>query len=412
MKTKTILSGALALALTASVLGCSVQRGDDTATGGSGVAPGGTCSAEGVSQGVSDDAIKLGFLGPLTGGAANLGNGTLAGLQLALEQANEDGGVQGRQLELIHKDDQYDAGVAQRAVRELDTNDEIFLLAGGVGTPNFVGIMPYLAQNGITAIGPYAPSNQVGVIENPETFMIWPNFTDEFTVGMRYIYETQEPESVALVRMEGDVGDDGLKGLETALDGSGVEVDPILTVEADTVDFTSIAQTLKNANPEVVVLISPSDNIGQMIKAMHAIDFHPQTLGQSDMNDASFLNNFGADAEGMIITSMMTPLTSDRQEIVDFIADFEEKFGETPSHWNQVGYVQGLVTIEALENAEHLTRECVVESLESMTDFDTGFIPPVSFSPDSRQGTGAVMVGTIEDGRVVQLADFQPVDAE
>ena len=411
METKRILGGALALALTASVIGCSVQRGDDSASSGE-AAAGGSCSAEGVTQGVSDDAIKLGFMGPLTGGAANLGNGTLAGLELAIDQANEAGGVQGRQLELISKDDQYDAGVAQRAIRELDTNDEIFLLSGGVGTPNFVGIMPYLEQNGITAIGPYAPSNQVGVIESPETFMIWPNFTDEFTVGMRYINETQSPESVALVRMEGDVGDDGLRGLETALDGSGVEVDPILTVEADTVDFTSIAQTLKNENPDTVVLISPSDNIGQMIKAMHAVDFHPQTLGQSDMNDASFLDAFGSDAEGMIITSMMTPLTSDRQEIVDFIADFEEKNGETPSHWNQVGYVQGLVTIEALQNAEHLTRECVVDALENMTEFDTGFIPPITFSPDSRQGTAAVMVGTIEDSSVTQLADFQPVAAE
>ncbi|MHB1065049.1 MAG: ABC transporter substrate-binding protein [Georgenia sp.] len=404
---------ALSLAAALALTSCAVQRGE--ATDATAAAPADynpTCTAEGNSQGVTDDTITLGNLGPLTGVAADLGLRGRDGLQLAIDQANAEGGIQGRQLKLVVKDDQYDASTAQAAIRELDASEEIFLLAGGVGTPNFVAILPYLKDNGIPAIGPYAPSNQVGVMENPNVYMIWPSFTDEFQVGLRWLVENETPESIALVRMEGDVGDDGLKGMELALEGTDLKVDPIETVEATTTNFTSIAQSLKNSGSDVVAMISPAGNIGQLIEAMHAINYYPRFLGQSDMNDQSFLDPFGEAAEGMTITTKVTPLNSDQPEMQQFIAAFEEAYGEKPSMWNQIGYTSGLVTLEALRQAPKLTRECVEETLQGMEGFETGFIPPVTFSAKSRQGTSAVGVARIESSQITELSPFAPVNRE
>ena len=83
--------------------------------------------------------------------------------------------------------------------------------------------------------------------------------------------------------------------------------------------------------------------------------------------------------------------------------------GEDPTLWNEVGYTQALVTVEALKNAPALTRECLEYSLQNMSGFETGLIPPVTFSADSRQGTSAVGVAEIKNGAIVQVAPFAPV---
>ncbi|PSL38339.1 amino acid/amide ABC transporter substrate-binding protein (HAAT family) [Labedella gwakjiensis] len=402
----------LAIVLLATATGCSATRGEDTASGsGSGEART-SCDENGVSQGITDDTIKLGSFTPLTGPVADPGTSGLAGLQYAIDTANADGGIDGRQIELVVEDDQYDASVALQAARRLNESDEVFAFTGGIGTPNFVGVLPYIKQNAIPAVGPYAPSNQVGVMENPDVFMIWPNFVDEFDVAVSWMMENEPVESASLVQQVGDVGDDALAGIEKALDGTGVELSTIQTVEPTTTDFSAIAQALRNADSEMVMFIAGPVVVGQVIQAMHQIGYEPRLLGQSDMTDESWLSEFGDEGEGMIVATKVAPFGSDDPLVQQFVDDWTADNGEAPTMWNAAGYTQGLVTIEALKTAPALTRDCFEFALETMSDFETGLIPPVTFGPDSRQGTNAVGVAKIEDGEVVQVAPFQLVSGD
>lgn len=92
-----------------------------------------------------------------------------------------------------------------------------------------------------------------------------------------------------------------------------------------------------------------------------------------------------------------------------FVEDFTAVNGKPPSMWNAVGFAQAMVTIEALQGAPALTRDCLELALQHMQGFETGVLPPVTFSPDSRQGTNAVGIARVEGGVVVQVSPPVPV---
>lgn len=407
LKTRPFIAvGAITLAAALALSGCAT-RGSATAGTAVQAATRTTCDAKGVSQGITASTIKLGMFTPLTGPAATPGNGALAGFQFALSQVNAAGGVKGRKVQVVVKDDQYNAAVAQADARELNTSDNVFAFAGGVGTPNFVGVLPYIKQNQIPAIGPYAPSNQVGVMANPDVYMIWPNFTSEFSVATRWMMQNEPIKSAALVQLVGDTGDNALTGIKQGLAGTGVKLTSVQTVQANTTDFTSIAQTLKSENPQMVMTIL--NQVGQLIAAMHQIGYYPRLLAQSDMTDETWLAAYGSSAEGMIFPTKVASFASTDPLIQNFVTKFTASTGKAPTMWNAVGYTQAEVTLKALADSKALTRDCLEVALQNMKGFKTGFIPPVTFSANSRQGTNAVGVAKLEKGKAVPVAPFQPV---
>lgn len=368
------------------------------------------CDAEGNAQGITADTIKLGVFTPTSGGVGPAGRGAVAGQKAYFNKVNKDGGVQGRTIKLVVQDDKYDPAVAQEAARRLDTSENVFAFSGGVGTPNFVAVLPYIRDNEIPAIGPYAPSNQVGVMENPNVYMIWPNFVQEFQASVGWVLENENPKKIAMVQMTGDVGDDALAGVELALEGSGIELEKIVNVEATTTDYSSAVLALRDTEADWVISINQPTGTGQLIQAAKRVGYAPRWVTQSDMTDESWLDAFGSDAEGLIAATKVAPLDPEVPLIKDFIGTFEAEYDKEPSMWNAVGYAQAMVTVEALTEAPALTRDCLEYALQNMDGYETGLIPPVTFGPDQRQGTLAVGIAKIVGGKVTEAAPFQPID--
>ena len=367
------------------------------------------CDVNGNAQGITDTTIKLGAFTPLTGPVADPGNGSLTGQQIVFDKINAEGGIDGRQIELVVVDDKYDPAEAQKAVRKLNEQDEVFAISGGVGTPNFVATLPYIKSEAIPAIGPYAPSNQVGVMDNPNVYMIWPNYVDEFEVTTKYLLENIKPTKIAMIQMQGDVGDDALAGVQKALEGSSYSLDDIVAVEATTTDYSPMVQQLKATGADWVISINQPTGTGQVIQAAKKIGYEPRWLTWSGMTDASWIAAFPDDANGIVAATLTASFDDPNPLVQQFVTDVKAETGADPTVWNAVGYAQGLVTVEALRNAPALTRECLEYSLQQMQGFETGIIPPVTFGTDNRQGTSAVGIAEIVDGRVTELAPFLPV---
>ena len=380
--------------------------GDASAAATSAAAP---CDVNGNSQGITDTEIVLGAFTPMTGPVADPGNGALKGQQVVFDAVNAAGGIDGRQIKFVTADDKYDPAEAQKAARRLNEQDGVFAYSGSIGTPNFVAVLPYIQSEGIPAIGPYAPSNQVGVMENPHVYMIWPNFVDEFQVSTKYLIDNVKPKKLAMIQMQGDVGDDALKGVQKALEGSSYTLDTIVPVEATTTDYSPMVQALKESGADWVISINQPTGTGQVIQAAKKIGYEPKWLTQSDMTDGGWVGAFAPDNEGLIAATKAAALSSDDPKVQEFVTAYKAATGEEPTLWNEVGYTQALVTVEALKNAPALTRECLEYSLQNMSGFETGLIPPVTFSADSRQGTSAVGVAEIKNGAIVQVAPFAPV---
>lgn len=120
MKKKRLLSMLLAVALVFSLAACSRESADESeapSQGGSDVEN--TTNPEEVSQGVTDDTIKIGTISLVSGAFAYIGQPAYDGLRACVARLNAQGGVLGRQVELVAYDDQYDAATGQAYVERL-----------------------------------------------------------------------------------------------------------------------------------------------------------------------------------------------------------------------------------------------------------------------------------------------------
>lgn len=400
-----VAAAAASLVLFTSACG-GVDRSAETNDGGSAA-----CDPDETTQGVTDDTIKLGITSGLTGPSASAAQPALDAQNWVFDQVNADGGIDGREIELVELDDQYEPDVALQNVRRLNDQEKVFAISGGVGTQNFVGALPYINQAKIPAIGPYAPSNQIGTMDNPYVYMLWTNFADEFNALTSYIVEEEGAETVSIMAMTGDVGDDAITGMETALDKAGMEADEVVRTEPNSTDFRPVAEQLKKADSEWVLFLATPPDVGNAITALQRIGYEPKLGAQSDMLDSGWIDAFGEVAQGLVGPSKLANLaTSEDPMVQDFVSSWEaEHGGTTPTSWNAVGYVQAVVTVEALKQAEALTRSCLEASLQAMDGFETGVIPPVTFGPDIRQGVRAAGIEQIEGDGTVTLLPFSEI---
>jgi ABC-type branched-subunit amino acid transport system substrate-binding protein len=388
------------LAVTAACGTGSAAKGNVATTSG--------CDKTAHSPGITKDAILLGATMPLTGSGAAGGLGVSEGANAYFDIVNQQGGVQGHKIKYSALDDQYTPSVAQQAMRQLVQRDNIFAVAGGEGTPNFLATVPYIEQQKIPAIAPYAPSSQVGTMKTPYVYMASVNYITEFQIMTKYVVDHYKPKSVSLVGVSGNVGDDAKAGMEKGLAGTGTQVQYI-PEQPGSSDFTPIATSLKQHNSDWVFLIITNTDTGQLLKTMKRIGYTPRTAAWPGMGDDSYIKAFGDVSNGMVVAEETSAITSSNPMVQTFVNTFTQRVGHAPTKFDELGWVQAEVTTEALKKAPALTRSCLMQALNTMSGFDTGILPPITFGPDNRQGVTAVGLTQIKDGKLVELTPFQAV---
>ncbi|WP_104199168.1 ABC transporter substrate-binding protein [Cryobacterium sp. Y29] len=401
-----LFTGARALAGIAAVglllTGCAA-----TASGsGSNLAVSGVCVPTEVGPGVTDSVIKVGTTMPLSGSGAATGMATRDGQQAYYDMVNADGGVQGRQIELMVLDDEYDPSTAQSRMRQLVEQEEIFVVSGGEGTPNFLGAVPYLERNKVPAIAPYAPSDELGNMKNPHIFMAAVDYITEFESVTNYILQNDSPSRVALVAVAGNVGENSEAGIKKAIGDK--EIDLLYIPETPgTTDFTPIVTQLTQAGAEYVYLVLTNADTGGLLKAMDRVGYTPTTVAWGGMSDESYIEEYGDVSQGMLVALETANLSTEDPTAADFIATYTDLTGKAPTKFNQQGWVQAMITTEALKKAKGLSRPCVIESLESFNGFETGIYPPITWGADRRDGVKSVGVAVIEGTTLRVLQDVK-----
>ena len=368
-----------------------------------------SCDPEESAPGVSETEILLGATMPLTGSGATVGLGTEAGAKAYFDMVNAAGGIKGRKINYKVLDDEYSPARAQQQMRSLVQRDNVFLIAGGEGTPNFLAVAPFLKREGIPAIAPYAPSSELGTMDYPNVFMTAVNYITEFEIMTKYVLDKFSPKSFSLVGVQGNVGDDAKNGMENAIGSAGIKVNYIPETPG-TPDFTPIATQLRDFNADWTFLILTNTDTGQLLQAMKRIGYQPKTAAWAGMDDQDYLTPFSSVSQGMIVAEETAHLDSTDPLVKKFIEDFTKQTGKAPTKFNELGWVQAQITVKALNDAEALTRSCVTKALEGMKDFKTGILPSITFGPDKRQGVNAVGLVEVRGDKTVEIVPFTSVD--
>lgn len=215
----------------------------------------------------AEKEIRLGMSGPFSGNLKTLGEEFLLGANLYFRYVNERGGVYGRSIRVINKDDKYEPRIAAKNARDLIEKYRVFALFGIIGTPISKVALPIANEYRIPYIAPFSgagflretPRNEI--ILNART-----SYIKEIRKLIDYFVDEEEKTKIAVLYQNDSYGRSGLKGVKEALKAKGLEVYAEGSYKRNTLSVGHALYEIKAKKPEVVLLVSATKPAAEFIK--------------------------------------------------------------------------------------------------------------------------------------------------
>jgi branched-chain amino acid transport system substrate-binding protein len=362
--------------------------------------------AGGGDGGASEDGpIKLGMLAPFSGSESAFGAYMENGAQLAVDEINADGGVLGRQLELVVEDDACDATTAVAGANKLVT-DGITASVGGYCSGATLPTLPIFDEAGIPMVIPAANSNELVKQGLPGVFLINGTGTQQAQAAVTYA-EKIGATSVAAIDDATAYSADLADSFVSQAEDAGLEVAFEATVTPGENDYSAVATQLAGAQPDLVYWTGYYQEGGLIARQATDAGYTGVFLVGDGSVDAKFAEIAGPGyTENVVGTFTQTP---DMIEGADqWIADYTELAGGAPGPYSTQSYDAVRVVAQAIEDAGSTDFDAVVEALEGLKDFDT-FAGPLTFTDDHTLSGGGFVIVSIDPstGAFVLKDDLQ-----
>jgi branched-chain amino acid transport system substrate-binding protein len=354
----------------------------------------------GPTRGVTDSEVRFGIAAPFSGSAKELGRQMKLGIEAAFQVANDAGGVHGRQLRLVAVDDGYEPSRTASAMRELYEKDQVFGIIGNVGTPTATVALPYALERSMLFYGAFTGA---GLLRRdpPDryVFNVRASYAEETEAVVRYLVKLRRLrlDQIAVFAQQDAYGDAGFDGVAKAMRALRGGADaPILRLnyKRNTVDVDeAVAQLRKSRVPiKAVVMVAAYRAAAKFVEKTR--DTNPEMI----YTNVSFVGSTALAEElmllgpkyatGVIVTQVVPAVESYSTVILDYKKALATSFpSEAPDYVSLEGYLSAKLLIEALQRTgPQLDTEKLVDTLESLRDFDLGLGTPINFGRNEHQG--------------------------
>ncbi|MBS43882.1 MAG: amino acid-binding protein [Nocardioides sp.] len=379
----------------------------------------------GSTVGVTDDSIKVGAHYPLTGVAAPGYSEIPTGAQAYFDYVNANGGVYGRQIDYLVRDDAYDPSQTTSVTDELVLQEEIFAMLGGLGTPTHRAVVDTLNEEEVPDLFVSSGSLQWG--DDPEakpwTFGWQPDYEIEGKVIGQYISENLPDAKVGLFLQDDDFGADGEKGVRQYLDSQIVSVQKYTSGNTDV--GPQVAALQADGADLVIAFDTPAYTALTQLVSL-SLGYSPQwfysNVGSDPTLVGGLLSNFSEGAVEGSSSSLDGVLTTEYIPGVDAPDDpwvqlWQKVWDENGSdgdltNYRIYGMSQAYTFVQALFAAgEDLTREGLRDAVEEQGgDFAGPNLAPYRFSADSHMGIAGMRVVQLSGGKGEAQTDILVTD--
>ena len=273
----------------------------------------------------AQDSYKIGFNAPLNGFAAADGNSALKGAELAVEQVNAEGGVNGKMLELVVMDDQADPKQAVPAVTKLIESDGVVMGISGSysgATRAAAGVYQAAGKPFISAYAVHPDITRTG------DYVFRTSFVGEVQgrAGAKLVGEDLKAKKVALIVLNNDFGKSLANGFKEKAGDYGIEIVGEYEYGIKDRQFGPIVASVKADNPDAIYATGYFFTAGPLVSQLRAAGVTVPVVGQEGYDSEKFIEIAGEAAEGVIITTSLDR-DSDAAETRSFIEAFEKKAG-------------------------------------------------------------------------------------
>ena len=377
-----------------------------------------TLPAQAADPGVTATEIKLGVSTPLTGSAA-LGYGKVPGAMKAyFDYINANGGVNGRKIKLVVRDDKYLPTLAATQTTNLILKDNVFALVGALGTATHskAYTAASLASKNVPDLFVNTGFSGFGnTTKYPTTFTVLPSYAMEAKIMSKFITDNYKGQAVALVAQDDEFGVDGVNGFAAGK----------LTLTSKTLYPTSSMTDARakalltglSAIPgkPVVVLFGTTDVTALILKAAESLDLVSKFtwIAGSVGGDANTLLALGvksATITGVLAASFFPDAKDSTDEYVSQFMKINEKYNKGVSFDNIVlqGMNSAMLTVQALRAAgKNLTRTGLINAVQSKgAKFASAALVPLNYSATSHVGYNGYWFGQLNaKGELKPFAD-------
>ena len=377
----------MALAMLGAFSGCS-----NTGDGGS------------ASGGSDSDTIRIGGLAPLTGDAASYGVAVNNAIQMAVEDINANGGIDGKQIKYIYYDEKGDTTEATNAYNKLVQGDKVVAIIGDVTTKPTLAVAQTSQQDNIPIITATATAAEV-TLTGPNIFRAC--FTDPFQGELMASYAS-EKLGATKVAVLSDMADDYSSGIAEAFVAKAEELG--MQVVADEkyqdgdVDFKSQLTNIKGQNPDVLFLPVYYEDLRLISAQAKEVGVTAQLCG-ADGWDSVLTDNFDSSVlDGGVFCSQYSTESTD-ERVQNFISAYKEKYEMDPNMFAVLAYDATNMMAQAISDAGSTDSQAIIDAMAAL-EYD-GLTGRMTFDEDRNPQKSAVIV-SIQDNAYKFVENYDP----
>jgi len=355
----------------------------------------GPALAQPRTPGVTDTEVVIGLTTPLSGPAAAWGN-TAVAMEAYTRYVNDLGGIHGRKLRVILKDDGYNPGRAVANLKEM--KDAVFMNVGLLGSAVLNAAKDDVAAYRLPVVNPYG--NPAIWARQPRdklryVFVNYPDYVDEGDFLVSFAASKLGARRVAVFHQNDEYGKGGLEGVNRGLRGLGGKATLAAAVpyELTDRDLATHALKLKESGADTVVIYSTITHGANVVKEMAKAGYRPKLVASFPLGDHLIMYALlGELWEGAHYAGLNAAASDPAgKAIADILTKYEPKL-VGKENTALAGATAIILATEGLKRAgRNLTREGFVEAMEGIKNYTTqGLTGPITFGPNQRHGLNSV----------------------
>ena len=366
------------------------------------------------SPGVTNREITIGTFQALSGPVAPIGIAMSRGMQAYFNMINEQGGIYGRKINLIVRDDQFNPAKTVLETKRLVEQDDVFAIVGGLGTPGCLAVMDYLEGNDVPFVYQGSGSSKFAFPPKENIFSVQPNYLNEGQIMVKYALDDLNAKKIAVIYEDDDIGNEGLEGVKNGIDKFGGELVTSIGFPLTETDFTSYILKLQQAKPDVVLVYALLRPATAILKAAQSLGLDTKFITTYPNADPIFILLSGDAAENAYVAAWVDITDVDDPGVVNFVTAMQKYYPkEKGVAYAAAGWIAAEVFTEALRRAGGPpTRERLIWALETFKHWNGDLAKDITYGETDRAGKYSMYFLQVKNGQFEKASSWIDVYEE
>ena len=362
--------------------------------------------------GVTDTTIKIGVIVDLAGPVAFMGKSVESGMKSLVSKINDGGGIHGRKIIPIFEDNSFSPPKHVAALKKIMERDKVFCFVGNLGTTTNSTTVMITEEAKIPVVAPIGAGTKM--FKPPKRYMFCV-YATQYYFGRTLVdfiaNDLKGKDSrIGILYQDDETGRDALRGIEFQMKKYGMKLAAKEYHKRGALDLGIQVAKLKQAKCDIVISYPPmASPTAMFLTELGKIGWKPQVVIGPPPSDYKLIELAGKkNCEGVIASMCYPLLTENNAGVIEHKATMKKYNPKAKvSNYSFPGYISmKLAEVALRKTGRNLTREGLINTLESLKNYDMGPFP-VTFGPKERLGQKKSFFNRIRNGEFIKLTDWR-----